>query len=316
MKRLPLLIVLLAVSSILLAACGQNPAPETTVLAAAEPDLLIAQGRLLPRNSMDQSFSIPGQVAEVLVADGDPVRAGQVLARLASSPEAQSALARAQQELLSAQQALESLKTTAETNLAQARLAQLAANDVLEKAQERFDEEDTDENQARLDKAAADLALAEISLKKMQSGAGIDPDQQAAAEARLASAQAALVSAQAAISALELVSTIDGTVVDLTLQAGQRVAAGAPMMTIADFSTWTMKTDNLTEDEVVDVQVGQKAIVTLDALPSNPLNGEVTHINARYEEKRGDITYTVTLVLNQADPRMRWGMTAAVEFVP
>ena len=31
------------------------------------------------------------------------------------------------------------------------------------------------------------------------------------------------------------------------------------------------------------------------------------------EEKRGDVTYTVTIQLNQVDPRLRWGMTALVE---
>jgi len=46
------------------------------------------------------------------------------------------------------------------------------------------------------------------------------------------------------------------------------------------------------------------------------LTGEVSSINARYEEKRGDITYTVTITINESDPAMRWGMTAAVYFKP
>jgi hypothetical protein len=45
------------------------------------------------------------------------------------------------------------------------------------------------------------------------------------------------------------------------------------------------------------------------------LKGEVTSINDRYEEKRGDITYTVTVLLKESDPLLRWGMTAAVRFV-
>ena len=54
--------------------------------------------------------------------------------------------------------------------------------------------------------------------------------------------------------------------------------------------------------------------MTLDALPDVTLKGEVTNINARFEEKRGDITYTVTVLLTETDPLMRWGMTAAVRF--
>jgi multidrug resistance efflux pump len=64
------------------------------------------------------------------------------------------------------------------------------------------------------------------------------------------------------------------------------------------------------------VKVGQKVSVSLDALPGQALSGEVTDIKRLYEEKRGDITYTVSAVLNQTDPQMRWGMTAAVQFIP
>jgi hypothetical protein len=35
-----------------------------------------------------------------------------------------------------------------------------------------------------------------------------------------------------------------------------------------------------------------------------------------YEEKRGDTTYTATIVMDQNDPLLRWGMTAAVQFIP
>jgi HlyD family secretion protein len=107
---------------------------------------------------------------------------------------------------------------------------------------------------------------------------------------------------------------MSGTVIDLNLQPGQRIAAGAPVITLADTSAWIVKTDNLTEMDVPAIQVGQKVKVTLDAIPGVTLNGEVTGINSRYEEKRGDITYTVTLQLLDNHPLMRWGMTAAVIF--
>lgn len=107
---------------------------------------------------------------------------------------------------------------------------------------------------------------------------------------------------------------MDGTVAGLSLQAGQQVGAGAPVLTLADFSTWIVKTENLTELEVSEVEVGQKVEVVLDALPGITMAGEVSHISTRFEEKRGDVTYTATIKLEQVDPRMRWGMTAAVRF--
>jgi len=67
---------------------------------------------------------------------------------------------------------------------------------------------------------------------------------------------------------------------------------------------------------VIAVTVGQAVEVVLDALPEVTLEGQVSQINQRYEEKRGDITYTVTVTLSETDPQMRWGMTAAARFLP
>ena len=317
MKKLSLAIIVLAVTALVLTACSPKTAQPAAAAVAVQPDVaLIAEGRLLPANSMDQSFSIPGQVAEVLVKDGDTVKAGQVLARLAGAPEVQTALARARQELLDAQQALDGLKTSADLHLAQGQLAVVAAQKERDQAEVRYAIDTTSENKALLNEATAKLNLAEDAQTRLEDGAGIDPDQRASFEARLASAQAALASAQSAVDAAELKSSLDGTVVSSSLQAGQRVTAGQPVFTIADFSSWVVKTDNLTEMGVVKVKVGQKVSVVLDALPGQTLSGEVTEIKRVYEEKRGDITYTVSAVLSQNDPQMRWGMTAAVQFIP
>ncbi len=316
MKKLSLFAIVAAAAVLLLSACSPQAAPAEATPAVVEPQGIIAEGRLVPANSLEQAFSLSGQVAEVLVQDGETVQIGQPLARLADSPEAKLALRRAEQEDLAARQALEALKTAAETNLAQARLAFLAARDALDKATDKFEADDSEENQARLEAAQASFNLAEQTLATLEDNAGIDPDLLAAAEARVQSAKAALESAGVLIDTRTLNATMGGTVVDLDLQSGDLVTAGMPVMTIADYSAWLVKTENLTELEVVQISLGQKVKVVLDAMPETTLEGEVTHINARYEEKRGDITYTVTIRLAQSDPAMRWGMTAAVTFLP
>jgi len=40
----------------------------------------------------------------------------------------------------------------------------------------------------------------------------------------------------------------------------------------------------------------------------------VERIGDVFEEKRGDITYTVRITLNQTDERLRWGMTVVATF--
>lgn len=316
MKKLFLPVVILSAAMLLLTACTTATPQPAAATAEAQPAALIIEGRVQPVNSMDQSFSIPGQIAEVLVKDGDTVEAGQVLARLSTTPESQLALVRAQQELLNAQQALAALKDGADVKLSGAKIASVAAQEALDKAQDKYDADKTDANLARLDDAKVQLAEAQKQEDKLSKSGGIDLDQQAALEARLASAEAGLASAQAAQSATELKATLAGQVVDVLYQVGQKVTAGQPVFTVADVSSWVVKTDNLTEVNVVNVQVGQTVEVVLDALPGETLSGEVTHINSLYEEKRGDITYTVTAILTKTTPQMRWGMTAAVAFLP
>jgi multidrug resistance efflux pump len=92
------------------------------------------------------------------------------------------------------------------------------------------------------------------------------------------------------------------------------LTAGQPVVTLGDFSEWVVETDNLTEIDVVKISIGQGASIVLDALPDKTLRGEVTAVETVFEEKRGDITYTVDVTLLDGDPLARWGMTAEVTF--
>jgi multidrug resistance efflux pump len=167
--------------------------------------------------------------------------------------------------------------------------------------------------------AQSEVSLAEAKLKDAQTTYakvknGPDPEKLAAAEARLKSAQAALTAAQAALEDNELRAPFAGTVARVKLKVGEQVSPGQAVVTLADFTTWEIDTDNLTEIEVVKIQEGQAAKVVLDALPDVTLNGTVTQIASVFEEKRGDVTYTVKVLLKDTNPSIRWGMTAAVTF--
>lgn len=391
MKKLPVILILIFAASLSLTACAaktDQPAA-TTAPASVQAQTLIAEGSLQPINALAHSFSVSGQVAEVLVKNGDVVKAGQVLARLNDSPAAKLALENAQAEALAAQQAYDQLQSSKDLTLAQAQLnlanakkdyGKISGNQVVqgqarqtnqdvinaaraavtiaedkvataEKKYNDFNETpDSDPlkaaalstlsnarlnlEQARLNLnnyinppnaqdlsiSSAEVAVAKAKyddalrqLEKLQNGA--NSNELDMAKARLDSANAAVVNANAQVDALTLKAAIDGTIVDLTLQPGQKVAAGETAVVVADYSNWVVKTDNLTETQVTSLTTGQKANVILDALPGKTLQGEVTYINSLFEEKRGDVTYTVTILLTQTDPLMRWGMTGAVEFI-
>ncbi|MDK2981978.1 MAG: HlyD family secretion protein [Chloroflexota bacterium] len=314
MKKGLLLITLLVAAGIL-TACSSGQA-SADAAQAAQPDYLIAEGMLVPVRALDISFSVSGEVDTVQVEDGQTVREDQVLAQLKDVPDAEAALAQAQQEVLDAQVALDDYKASGALNLAQGQLEVILSNSKYKNARDNYLDGRSNERKARMDEAEANLKLAEDAYKDLEDNDGLDPDQLDALQARLATAQATLASAQSAVDALTLRATMSGTVVDVAIIPGQQVSAGESVMALADFSGWVVKTDSLTELEVVDVSEGQSVQVILDALPDTTLQGTVTNINERFEEKRGDITYTVTVHLDETDPRMRWGMTAAVYFLP
>jgi HlyD family secretion protein len=95
------------------------------------------------------------------------------------------------------------------------------------------------------------------------------------------------------------------------------VAPGVPVVRLADLSAWKVETKDLTELEVVRVALGQVVSIVPDALPQATLSGTVESIHDVYEEKRGDVTYTVHVQFsNEAKLPLRWGMTVKVEFGP
>jgi len=182
----------------------------------------------------------------------------------------------------------------------------------------------------KVNQAQADLALLKSQLAKAQTDAatlqqngGVDADQLKAARDRVANAQAGLDAAQASLASAQASVSPDGvalrapfagTVAAQGLEVGELVSAGQTVVTLADLSQWEVQTDDLTEVEVVQVAVGQAVKITFDALPNVTLAGVVRTISPQYQKVNGDITYVVYVNLTDHDPRLRWGMTAKVEF--
>jgi multidrug resistance efflux pump len=166
--------------------------------------------------------------------------------------------------------------------------------------------------EANLAVAQAQLLLAEQNYDELTSGP--DPDDLAAADARVKAAETGLAAAQAALKNIELSAPFSGKIVDLTINVGEQVAPGVTVAVLADFSSWIVETDDLTEIEIPEVSVGQSVTIVPDAIPDLELRGTVERISDVFEEKRGDITYTARITLDQTDERLRWGMTVVVTF--
>ena len=131
----------LSLVGLALAGCGGEAAPEPDVEVPIVLDAsnVIAEGRLVPGDSVELGFKAGGVVAQVLVGEGEAVQAGQPLAVLANLEQAQAAVATAQLELLNAQQALDLIHEQAGVTLAQAQVEVADAREELRKARYTWD---------------------------------------------------------------------------------------------------------------------------------------------------------------------------------
>ena len=86
------------------------PAAQSTPLPTVIVDMsTVSEGRIVPKDDVTLSFLASGQLAEVLVEEGDSVQVGDVVARLGNREEIESNLANVRVELLAAEQARQAL---------------------------------------------------------------------------------------------------------------------------------------------------------------------------------------------------------------
>lgn len=168
-------------------------------------------------------------------------------------------------------------------------------------------------------KITANVMLAAAQLEKAQSdyqklNGNPDPDKLETAKLRVKAAEWEVKAAQKAVDDLSITAPFDGTVAKVNLKIGEIISAGSPAVQFADTSRWIVETSNLTEIQVVKINVGQKAAIRVDAIPGETFEGVVQSIRDVYEEKQGDVTYMVKLDLKDRSPKFRWGMTVVATF--
>lgn len=345
MMKHGLIITLLALSLLITScsAAGQSPenATPTPLPETTTDNTITAEGRLEPVRFAEIAFTASGVVSEILVKEGQAVKKGDTLVQLGDASDTNYAAA--QLELANTEKALTDLKNSAGKDLAQVVIDLKDAREEYDKAQNYVKylkgknkvwqtetrrvlvqtrggykyRTNTRSFRAPVPQdwiidAENDLALKKAQMEDLQRAYdrlkdGVDKDELAVLEARLKAAEAGL-------AAFSVIAPFDGVVTDLSAKAGSSIKAGEIAVTVADFSSWLVKTTDLTEIDVVKLTEGQPVVVTFDALPDVELNGKILSIAQNYSENQGDVVYKVTILLSDSHPAMRWGMTAAAKF--
>lgn len=277
---------------------ARKPAWRTAIMISV-PLLLIALGAwfwltsgryvetdnaYVQQDKVSVAAEINGTIAEVLVAENQPVKKGELLFRIDPRPyrialdeaDAQIAQARVQVGQLRTQSAGTGADIEgAARNLTYAQSNYERYSALMDRGfttRVRFDEarHDVEEARERLANARAEAATAQAAL--FTGGGASQPAIEAARVAR----ERALLN----LARTEVRAPSDGLVSQTDrLQVGAAVVTGAPMVTIVRSGDAWIEA-NYKETDLADMFVGQPAEVELDAYPGVKVHGRVASIGA------------------------------------
>ncbi len=197
------------------------------------------------------------------------------------------------------------VRAQALSNLSAAKKARDRAQYNLEYALGMPDTNEVAEADARVALAQANYDEALREWERLKDGS--DPDDIAAAQARVD----ALL---ATIGAADLEAPFDGTVTLVDIIAGDQANPGSAVFRIDDL-TRLLTEVQIPEVDINQVQVGQPATLTFDAVPEVEYHGVVVEVAQVGSVTATGVDFTVTIELTDADAAIKPGMTAAVNIV-
>ncbi|MBN1204479.1 MAG: efflux RND transporter periplasmic adaptor subunit [Myxococcaceae bacterium] len=249
-------------------------------------------GKVQAATTVKISSNLSGDLVELLVKDGERVTKGQVLGKID--------------------------RRRFEASVNQARASQNAA-----KAEVQVSEVEAQRSAAEYVRVESLVGKGLASAAELeQSAAARDTAAARVAAARQRFEQASAVYDEAAsnLSKTTLVSPIDGNVIELSREVGERVRGSDfsedVVMTIAALSAMEVKIE-VGEHEVVHLKPGQPAEVTVDALEGQIFQGSVVEIAQKALIKNPGTeaevtTFPITVALDTRPPGVLPGMSAEV----
>src|SRR5712671_566516 len=248
-------LVLWLIVSILLSK-REKPIPVTTEKAVRKTILqtVSATGKVQPETEVKISPEVAGEIIELPVTDGMAIKKGDLLVKI--KPDSYKALLEQQEAAISSARA---------TNLQQ-KATMLKTEHDFRRSKDLFEKKLISEQEYNAAEAAIDVAknTYESSLHEIER------------------AQASSSQARDQLSKTTIYSPMDGTVTILNSKLGERLVAtnqfaGTDVMRVADLSHMQAVVD-VNENDVVNVKLGDKANIKIDAYGDRKFKGIVQQI--------------------------------------
>ena len=254
-----------------------------------------APGKIEAKTQVKVSADIMGKIVVLAVKEGDRVRQGQLMLQLDDTQY------RALHE--------------------QAKAMASAARSTLRQTEQNL--RVTEANFKRQQALFAQKLLSDAEWD--QANTAMEQSRNAAQNARedVARSGAVVTAAADNVRKTRFVAPFDGVVSALNVEAGENVITGTmnnpgtEILVVSDLSRMLVRAD-VDETDVVDMKLGQKAKITVDALPDTSFGGTVTEIGNTAKRSltstvEGQTNFEVKVVFDTDVPQVRHGMTADVE---
>ncbi|MCP3467379.1 HlyD family secretion protein [Bradyrhizobium sp. CCGUVB23] len=235
---------------------------------------------------------VSGYIAEVLVADNEPVKAGQVLARI-DDRDFKTALNQAKADIAASEAAVKNLDAQIELQqpLIQQQAAEVDATEAgLKFAQQeraRYDElmrsgsgtiQRAQQTDAALRSQTAQLQQGKAGLLAANKKVEVLSTQRTQAVAQLDRARAVEHQAALNLSYTQITAPVDGTIGARTLRVGQYVQAGTQLMAVVPLDQ-VYVVANFKETQLTHVRNGQPVELRVDSFHSTRLKGHVDSLS-------------------------------------
>ena len=315
----------------------------------AEDKLSEARSKLAELEDGVDSVYLELRSAEVNKAEADLEDAKRDLADLENDDSVDVTLIsaevnKAEADLEVAKRDLADLEDV-EQDLAQAQVDKAEA-DLEDAKRELADLEDVEQDlaQAQVDKAEADLEDAKRELAALENSSSVDvelivaevnnaraeyekagddlaellnPDDATVALRRsdVAVAQDAVESARSKLAGGVITAPFDGIIASVDVKEGESAGADAEVVEIADPSVVEID-GTVDEIDILFLQVGDDASITIEAYGDEPLVGNVSEITAFGQSDQGVVTYPITIRMESpAGTQLPEGLSATAKVI-
>ncbi len=111
---------------------------------------------------------------------------------------------------------------------------------------------------------------------------------------------------------IPILAPLDGVLIKRNIQPGQTVGTGDTLLVMSDHLIVSAQVD---ETDLARIQVGQEAVLTLDAYPGQPVEAAVDQIAFEAQTVNNVTVYNVDVLPKKVPSFMRSGMTANATFI-